>query len=189
MSSIERRPEGQTRRSLMDAPVTYRKQASPAADPGDESTAEEPGRRRPLRIAGIIIALLLVGGAAAYVWHAYVEAHSADAADSQVADPGKEIEDLKATIAQLQAADQKIAAAVVALQTSDQTTQQALASQQAEMQRLSNGLAALTNRIDGLQRGAAPPRPPRPAVAQKKPPAAAPIAPSPPSPIPGATPQ
>jgi len=124
---------------------------------------------RPLRIAAVVLAVLVVGVGAALIWRAYGRAPTAVTAgqgahDVDARGKDKDIESLKAAIQQLSAAQQQIAQDVAALKSAqdgaspakdDQPGQKTLASQQADIQRLTDRLAALDSKLEALQKSAA----------------------------------
>jgi uncharacterized coiled-coil protein SlyX len=124
-------------------------------DDNDYEPPQEPKRGRIFSIA-IVIALVLVGVASAFLWHAYGDdlaalpslASANGVSNAPTAHPASAAEK-GVGLQAFQAFQQQLAGQM-------QGETQLLASQQAEIKRLSDQVAVLSGKIDALQLSATP---------------------------------
>jgi uncharacterized coiled-coil protein SlyX len=121
-----------------------------------EEPPEEPKSRRLFAVA-IVVMLVMVGVASAFLWRAYgndLAALLSLASENGVSNPSAaqpaSAAEKSVSLQAFQAFQQQLAGQM-------QGETQLLASQQAEIKRLSDQVAALSGKIDALQRPATPP--------------------------------
>jgi uncharacterized coiled-coil protein SlyX len=130
--------------------VTYR-----TYDNGDYEPPEEPKRERLFSIA-IVVTLVIVGVASAFLWRAYGNNLAALPSFASANGPSDSSAAQAASAAEKGVGLQAFQAFQLQLAGQTQETTRLLASQQTEIKRLSDQVAVLSGKIDALQRPATP---------------------------------